>query len=73
MTPHTARFGIYLRPGEHKIVRIYSPYWFPEEPEWVYVTDEVNATLLRVRDIAREKALVPDTDSITWGRIPLKE
>lgn len=73
MTPHTARFGIYLSPSEHKIVRINSPYWFPEEPEWVYVTDEVNATLLRVRDIAREKALVPDADSITWGRIPLKE
>ena len=73
MIPHVARFGIYLNPGEHKIVRINSPYWFPEEPEWVYVTDEVNATLLRVRDIVREKALVPDAGPIIWGRIPLKE
>ncbi|MCH8206151.1 MAG: hypothetical protein IH956_04015 [Chloroflexi bacterium] len=73
MTHHAARFGIYLDAGERKIVRITSPYWFPEEPQWVYVTDEVNATLLRVRDIVREKSLVPDPDSVTWGRIPLKE
>ena len=73
MIPHVSRFGIYLNPGEHKIVRITSPYWLPEEPEWVYVTDEVNATLLRVRDIIREKSLAPDPGSVTWGRIPLKE
>ena len=73
MIPHVSRFGIYLNPGEHKIVRITSPYWLPEEPEWVYVTDEVNATLLRVHDIIREKSLAPDPGSVTWGRIPLKE
>ena len=73
MIPHVSRFGIYLNPGEHKIVRITSPYWFPEEPDWVYVTDEVNATLLRVRDIIMGKSLAPDPGSVTWGRIPLKE
>ena len=73
MLSHVDRFGIYLSPHDHQVVRITSPYWFPEEPEWVYVTDEVNATLLRVRDIVRERSLASEPDSITWGRIPLKE
>ena len=73
MLPHVDKFGIYLNPGEHKIVRITSPYWFPEEPDWVYVTGEVNATLLRVREIVREGSLAPDPDTITWGRIPLRD
>ena len=73
MLTHVDRFGIYLNPGEGKVVRITSPYWFPEEPEWAYVTDQVNATLLQIRDIVREKSLASDPDTITWGRIPLRE
>ena len=71
MLPHVSKFGIYLNPGEHKVVRITSPYWFPEEPEWVYVTGEVNETLLNIRKIVREKNLAQEPDSVTWGRIPL--
>ncbi len=73
MIPHVSKFGIYLNPAEHKIVRITSPYWFPELPDWVYVTKEVNATLLEIRDVVREKSLATDPDSVTWGRIPLKD
>ena len=73
MIPHASKFGIYLNPSGHKVVRITSPYWFPEPPEWVYVTDEVNATLLSIRETIKEKALAPEPDSVTWGRIPLKE
>ena len=73
MMPHASKFGIYLNPNELKIVRITSPYWFPEQPEWVYVTDEVNATLLKVREVIKEKSLASDADSVTWGRIPIKD
>ena len=73
MIPHVQKFGIYLNPNEHKVVRINSPYWFPEEPTWLYVTDEVNATLLKIRDIIKEKSLAKASDSVTWGQIPLKE
>ena len=52
-------------------MRITSPYWFPEEPEWVYLTNEVNATLLSVREMIREKSLSDDPDAVTWGRLPL--
>ncbi len=68
---HVEKFGIYLNASEGKVVRITSPYWFPEEPDWVYVTNEVNATLLAIRETIREKSISEDPDSVTWGRIPL--
>ena len=73
MLPHISKFGIYLNPSEHKVVRITSPYWFPEEPDWVYVTGEVNDTLLNIRQIIRDKELAEEPNSVTWGRIPLKD
>ncbi|HAL46710.1 MAG: hypothetical protein FI707_12260 [SAR202 cluster bacterium] len=73
MLPHVSKFGIYLNADEGKVVRITSPYWFPEEPDWVYVTDEVNATLLHIRDVIQEKNLSTDASSVGWGRIPLKD
>ena len=73
MLPHVSKFGIYLNAAEGKVVRITSPYWFPEEPDWVYVTNEVNATLLQIRDLIGEKKLSQEADSVSWGRIPLKD
>lgn len=73
MLPHVSKFGIYLNAAEGKVVRITSPYWFPEEPDWVYVTNEVNATLLQIRDLIGEKNLSQEADSVNWGRIPLKD
>ena len=73
MIPHATKFGIYLNPKDLKVVRITSPYWFPEPPEWVYVTDEVNATLLSIRDTIREQSLAAEPDAVTWGRIPLRD
>ncbi len=68
-----SKFGIYLNTNENQVVRINSPYWIPEEPNWVLLTNEVNATLLNIREMAKEKGLSDDSGSITWGIIPLKE
>ena len=68
---HTSKFGIYLNAKENQVVRINSPYWLPEEPDWVFLTPEVNATLLQIRDLAKEKGLSASPDSIAWGTIPL--
>ena len=68
-----SKFGIYLNPKENQVVRINSPYWIPEEPDWVLLTNEVNATLLDIREMAKEKGLSDDSGSITWGIIPLKD
>ncbi len=53
-----SKFGIYLNASENQVVRINSPYWFPEEPNWVFLTNE---------------GLSKDSGAITWGTIPLKD
>ena len=68
-----SKFGIYLNGKDKTVVRINSPYWIPEEPDWIYLTPEVNATLLQVRNTAKRKNLVPDADELTWGSIPVKD
>ena len=65
-----SKFGIYLNAKEKQVVRINSPYWLPEEPDWVLLTSEVNATLLQIRELAKESG-TSDSDSIKWGTIPL--
>ncbi len=65
------KFGIYLNAKEHTVVRINSPYWFPPEPDWVLVTNEVNMTLLKIRELSGEKKLHSDTGKIQWGSIPV--
>ncbi len=68
-----SKFGIYLNTKTNEVVRINSPYWFPEGPEWVNLTPEVNATLVKIRELAKERKLVPDSGKIQWGSIPLKD
>ena len=70
---YTSKFGIYVNSKDGEVVRINSPYWLPEEPDWVFLTPEVNSTLLQIRDLAKEKGLSDDPETLTWGRIPLKE
>ena len=68
-----SKFGIYLNAKDNQVVRINSPYWIPDEPDWVLLTTEVNATLLNIREMAKDKGLSNDSGSITWGIIPLKD
>ena len=60
------KFGIYLNAKELKAARINSPYWIPSGPDWVFLTPEVNMTLLKVRDLAREKKLAGEPDKLVW-------
>ncbi len=69
----TSKFGIYLNATENQVVRINSPYWIPEEPDWVLLTPEVNATLLQIRELAKEGGASSTPDSIAWGTIPLRD
>tara|TARA_Y100001001_G_C7798073_1_gene235201 strand:- start:240 stop:464 length:225 start_codon:yes stop_codon:yes gene_type:complete len=70
---YTSKFGIYVNSKDGEVVRINSPYWLPEEPDWVFLTPEVNSTLLQIRDLAREQGISDDPGNLVWGRIPLKE
>ena len=67
------QIGIYVNASEGKVVRITSPYWLPEEPDWKLVTNEPNATLLAVRDLIKDQGLMPDPSEVTWGSLPLRE
>ena len=71
MVTQAQRFGIYLNVKDGKVVRITSPYWFPDPPDWVIVTNEVNATLVEVRAHIREKQLYDAPDGVIWTNIPL--
>ncbi len=73
MLSHVSKFGIYYNASEEKVVRITSPYWFPEPPEWIMLTDEVNATILAIREIIKERGLSENPVRVTWGRIPAKD
>ena len=63
------KFGIYLNVKQLKVVRINSSYWIPSGKEWVFITPEVNATLLNIRELVRQRKLVNQPDKIVWGSI----
>ena len=65
-----SKFGIYLNATENQVVRINSPYWFPEEPDWVFLPSEVNATLLNLREMAQDHAHSNEPGSRPWGTHP---
>lgn len=67
-----SKFGIYFNDKENQVVRINSPYWIPDAPDWIFLTDQVNATLLQIRDLIKEKSLSVVADSVVWGSIPLQ-
>jgi len=69
----SSRFGIYFNQRENVVVRINSPYWIPEGPDWIHLTPEVNATLLQIRGITTERKLLADASGLNWGSIPLKD
>jgi len=61
------KFGIYLNIKELKVARINSPHWIPSAPDWVFLTPEVNTTLLKIRQLAREQKLVSEPDKLVWS------
>ncbi|MCK4362892.1 MAG: hypothetical protein KAW13_06375 [Dehalococcoidia bacterium] len=64
---YSQKFGIYLNIKELKVARINSPHWIPSAPDWVFLTPEVNTTLLNIRQLAREQKLVSKPDKLVWS------
>ena len=48
------KFGIYLNVKELKALRINSSYWMPSGDDWTFITPDVNATLLSIREVIRQ-------------------
>ncbi len=68
-----SKIGIYLQPSDGKLVRITSPYWIPEAPEWTMISSDPNVTLLAARQIIDDKGLMEDPQGAFWARIPVKD
>ena len=64
------KIGIYVNPSEGTVVRITSPYWLPEEPDWKLVTGDPNATLLAVRQAIQDEGILQDASGVVWTSIP---
>ena len=60
------KFGIYVNTKELKVARINSPQWIPSGPDWVFLTPEVNMTLLKIHELANEKKLVGEPNKLVW-------
>ena len=69
----STKVGIYLNAKDAKVVRITSPYWIPEAPDWVLLTNEPNASLLSVRQTIKDENLMSDPSGVEWASIPVRE
>ena len=69
----SSKVGIYLNSNDAKVVRVTSPYWIPEAPDWVLLTNEPNASLLSVRQTIKDKNLMSDPSGVEWASIPVRE
>ena len=67
------KFGIYFNADSGEVLRINSPYWIPEEPEWMCITAETNSTLKDIRNIVEDKFSNYDSQKIFWGILPFIE
>ena len=65
-----SKIGIYFNLTGHTVVRVTSPYWIPENSEWVMVTCDPNSTLLRVRELICETELMNDSSQVVWTSLP---
>jgi len=70
MAEKTTQFGIYLNTNDGKAVRITSPHWLPPAPDWIFVTSEVNATMVSIREMVQDQKLFPSPEKVIWGQIP---
>ena len=61
------QFGIYLNIKNNRAMRISTPYWIPSGNDWVFLTPDVNATILKIRELAKSKSITSEPDQICWG------
>ena len=66
-----SKIGVYLQPENGELLRITSPYWIPESPEWVMIATDPNVTLMAAREIIGERGLMDDPTKAFWGKLPM--
>jgi len=67
-----SKMGIYLNVETTQVVRITSPYWIPESPQWTLITNQTNAPLSTIREIIKEEGIVNNVEGVVWTGLPIK-
>ncbi|HLZ70806.1 MAG TPA: hypothetical protein VKV26_12970 [Dehalococcoidia bacterium] len=60
------KIGIYLNPKRLKAFRASTVHAAPAEPEWVLISEDSMIGMVTVRELAKERKLVPDPQQIEW-------
>jgi hypothetical protein len=62
--------GIYVNPKTRQAFRASTTHVAPESPDWILVSEDSMIGMVRIREIAAERRLVPDPEALQWtGRI----
>ena len=62
----TAKPGIYLHPEKLKALRASTPFAAPTQPGWELISEDTMIGMVTVREIARERGLVQEPETIEW-------
>ncbi|MGI8553754.1 MAG: hypothetical protein ACR2PL_23640 [Dehalococcoidia bacterium] len=58
--------GIYLNPSTRQAFRASTVHAAPEGPDWVLLSEDSMIGMVRVRELAKERSLVAEPDTIQW-------
>ena len=60
------KIGIYVNPKRLKAFRASTVHAAPESQDWVLVSEDSMIGMVTVRELAKERNLVPDPQQIEW-------
>jgi hypothetical protein len=58
--------GIYVNPKTRQAFRASTTHAAPDSPDWLLVSEDSMIGMVRVREIATERRLVPDATELQW-------
>jgi hypothetical protein len=58
--------GIYVNPQRGLAYRASTAHAAPDSADWVLLSEDTMIGLAKVRDLARERNLVPDPSALQW-------
>jgi hypothetical protein len=60
------KIGIYLNAKRLKAFRASTVHAAPENPDWVFISEDSMIGMVKIREIATERKLVNDPQKIEW-------
>jgi hypothetical protein len=60
------KIGIYVNPKRMKAFRASTVHAAPDNPDWVFISDDSMIGMVKIREIAAERKLVDDPQKLEW-------